>query len=120
MQRLSMRVVGNSPRILTQLRQPLLFQSTRRLASGSQNPNEASHDSGPGWKGRPTDDHAVNRDSGLDVQSDAAHSGMKQHEKGEEGSQGLSRKDEGNNNQKAKEDHPEAPGPVLGMNDESR
>jgi len=60
----------------------------------------------------------VNRTDELDVQSEAAQSGMKEHERGGDGSQALSRKDEGDNNKRAKEDHPEAPTPVLGMNDE--
>lgn len=35
-----------------------------------------------------------------------------------EGSSAASQKDPGNQNEKAKRDHPEAPGPVIGMNDE--
>ena len=33
-------------------------------------------------------------------------------------SQGTSEKDSGNQNEQAQKDHPEAPGPVIGMNDE--
>jgi len=43
---------------------------------------------------------------------------MKQKKEGTEGSQAISGKDEGNHNKKAEEDHPEAPKPVIGMNDE--
>lgn len=43
---------------------------------------------------------------------------MKDHQKGKEGSQAISRKDENANNAQAKKDHPEAPEPVIGMNDE--
>jgi hypothetical protein len=43
---------------------------------------------------------------------------MKDHEQLKEGSQATSRKDERNNNKRAKEDHPEAPEPVIGMNEE--
>jgi hypothetical protein len=39
---------------------------------------------------------------------------MKQKKEGKEGSQGISQKDEGNFNKKAKDDHPEAPTPVIG------
>jgi hypothetical protein len=39
---------------------------------------------------------------------------MKEKKEGKEGSQGLSQKDEGNFNKKAKEDHREAPTPVIG------
>lgn len=60
----------------------------------------------------------MNRTEQLDPQAKASQSGMAAHDKGEEGSQGLSRKDEGAFNKKAKEENPEAPGPVLGMNDE--
>ena len=60
----------------------------------------------------------MNRKDENDPQSKASQSGMDKHNKGEDGSQGLSGKDEGGYNKKAKEDHPEAPGPVLGMNDE--
>ena len=60
----------------------------------------------------------MNRTDGNDVQSQASQSGMQQKEQGKEGSQGISGKDEGNFNKKAKEDHPEAPEPVIGMNDE--
>jgi hypothetical protein len=73
---------------------------------------------GPGYDGRHSNDHAVNRAEQLDPQSQASHSGMEAHEKGEKGSQALSRRDEGQFQKKAKEQHPEAPGPVLGMNDE--
>jgi hypothetical protein len=43
---------------------------------------------------------------------------MKDHENLKEGSQPISRKDEGDNNKRAQEEFPEAPGPVIGMNDE--
>jgi hypothetical protein len=97
------------------------FLTTRPLlASEPKSPKTSgtSVHSTPGFEGRSSNDHAVNRTEQLDPQAKASQSGMKQHEKGEEGSQGLSRKDEGNFNKKAKEENPEAPGPVLGMNDE--
>jgi hypothetical protein len=53
-----------------------------------------------------------------DVQGDASQEGMKAHSEGKEGSQAISRKDEGDNNKRAGEDKPEAPKPVIGMNDE--
>lgn len=96
-----------------------LFLVNRRLFSSSFRVCRAdSHDGPPGWGGRSAKDHAVNRTDQLDVQADSSQESMKQREKGEEGSQGISQKDERNNNQRAKEEHPEAPGPVLGMNDE--
>jgi hypothetical protein len=59
----------------------------------------------------------VKRDR-LNVQGDASQEGMKQRQEGQEGSQAISGKDEGSNNKRAKEDRPEAPEPVIGMNDE--
>ena len=53
-----------------------------------------------------------------DPQSQNAQAGMKEHEQFKEGSQAISRKDERDNNKRAKEDHPEAPEPVIGMNEE--
>ena len=67
------------------------------------------------WAGeRPKEGHVVNRTDRKDVQAEASHSGMQQKKDGKEGSQGISQKDEGNFNKKAKEDHPEAPTPVIG------
>lgn len=71
----------------------------------------------PGWGGRGSENHAVNR-SQHDPQSEGAQQGIKDFEEGKGGGQAISRKDEGDANAKAKEDHPEAPWPVIGMNDE--
>lgn len=55
----------------------------------------------------------------LDVQAETSQQGREAHNSGkEESSSATSRKDQSNSNQRAKEDHPEAPGPVIGMNDE--
>lgn len=43
---------------------------------------------------------------------------MEDHESLKEGSQAISRQDEGNNNARAKKDRPAAPEPVIGMNEE--
>lgn len=97
------------------------FISSRSLLASEPKSTQTSGTSvntGPGFSGRGSNDHAVNRTEQLDPQAKASQSGMKQHDKGQEGSQGISRKDEGGFNKKAKEEHPEAPGPVLGMNDE--
>ena len=72
----------------------------------------------PGYEARNSNDHAVNSTEQLDPQSQASHSGMAAHENGEEENQALSRRDEGQFQKEAKEEHPEALGPVLGMNDE--
>ncbi len=82
-------------------------------------PFEASRRTATQWAGeRPKEGHVVNRTDANDVQSEASQSGMKQKEEGKEGSQGISQKDERDSNKKAAEDHPEAPKPVIGMNDE--
>ena len=71
-----------------------------------------------GWSGRHGDEHATNRGDGLDVQSSASKSGKQQRSVDSEQSGATSEKDTGDNNKRAEEDHPEAPQPVIGMNDE--
>ena len=90
---------------------------SRRLFASTQANDKGSQNATPGWEGRHRDDHAVERDR-HDSQADAAQEGMKAHQEGREGSQATSRKDEGNQNKRAKQDRPEAPEPVIGMNDE--
>src|SRR3954454_1618128 len=63
---------------------------------------------------RPKGDHIVDRTDANNVQSEAAQSAMKEKKEGEEGSQSISQKDEGKFNKKAKENHREAPTPVIG------
>lgn len=72
------------------------------------------------WKGaQPDDDHALNRKDELDVQSEAVHSGQRERAgESEPASAATTEKDPGNQNKEAQKDHPEAPGPVIGMNDE--
>ncbi|KAH0848984.1 hypothetical protein FOPE_03207 [Fonsecaea pedrosoi] len=79
--------------------------------------SKAAHDSLPGWGGRHARDHAVKRPA-HDVQAETSQQGMKDHEEMKEGSDAISRRDERDSNKKAKEEHPEAPEPVIGMNDE--
>lgn len=56
----------------------------------------------------------MNRKDANGVQAEAAQSARKQKKEGTDGSQGISEKDEGKFNEKAKEDHLEAPTPVIG------
>lgn len=71
------------------------------------------------WSGRQPQEHVSNRKDELDVQSGASQSGKRERAAdNENASQGTSEKDSGNQNEQAQKDHPEAPGPVLGMNDE--
>ena len=80
-----------------------------RYASGSD----------PEWIGRQTSEHVSNRGDELDVQSGASQSGKRERASSDENqSQATTEKDKGNQNEQAKKDHPEAPGPVIGMNDE--
>lgn len=71
------------------------------------------------WGGAQPDDHALNRTDELDVGSEAVRSGQRERA-GESGpgSSAATEKDLGNRNKEAQKDHPEAPGPVIGMNDE--
>ena len=87
-----------------------LFASTQTKDSGAQN-------SRPGWSGRHGDDHVLNRQE-HDQAAKSSHQARRDHEEMKEGSQAVSRKDEGNSNERAKKDHPEAPDVVIGMNDE--
>ena len=91
------------------------FSIGRRLFAESNDHNATSENSTPGWGGRTGDDHALNRD-GLDVQSESSNKARSEKEQGTEGSGAISQKDERNANQRAKDENPEAPGPVIGMN----
>ena len=70
------------------------------------------------WHGRQPRDHVTNSDNALDVQSSAAKAGKQQRAEESHPTSAATEKDQGNNNERAKKDHPEAPGPVIGMNDE--
>ncbi|KAF6230253.1 hypothetical protein HO133_004593 [Letharia lupina] len=86
----------------------LPFLTQYRFASGTSD-----------WSGRQPQEHVQNRRDELDVQSGASQSGKRERVADNESvSQGTSEKDSGNQNEQAQKDHPEAPGPVIGMNDE--
>ena len=70
------------------------------------------------WEGRQPHEHVTNSENELDIQSSASKSGKRQRAEEFHPTSAATEKDTGNNNQRAKEDHPEAPGPVIGMNDE--
>ena len=72
------------------------------------------------WSGRQPDEHVNYGDNDeLDVLSSASESGKRQRAKGEgKDSSAATEKDPNKQNEKAQQDHPEAPGPVIGMNDE--
>lgn len=70
------------------------------------------------WEGRQASEHVTNSKDDYNVQSSASLSGKKARASESEQSSAASEKDHGNQNEKAKKDHPEAPGPVIGTNDE--
>lgn len=70
------------------------------------------------WKGSSGEDHITNSKDELDVHSAAAKSGKRDRAEDNKQSSAASERDSRNDNKRAKEDHPEAPGPVIGMNDE--
>ena len=70
------------------------------------------------WDGRQADEHVTNRKDTLDIQSAASKGGKQSRAEDSHQSGATSEKDTGNHNERAKKDHPEAPGPVIGMNDE--
>ena len=71
------------------------------------------------WEGRQSHEHITNQDDNLNIQSSASKAGKSDRTAGGEGKSGATtQEDKGNQNEQAKKDHPEAPGPVIGMNDE--
>ncbi|KAJ5833864.1 hypothetical protein N7474_002175 [Penicillium riverlandense] len=79
-----------------------------------------------GWKGSSTDENAVSRaEKGdrHDPESEAAASGLKEREANEgiaddTKSQGRTQRGGRKQGRKAKAEHPKAPEPIIGMNDE--
>ena len=87
---------------------PLSSLTKNRFASGTSD-----------WSGRQPQEHVQNRGDELDIQSGASQSGKREQVSDNKNtSQGISEKDSGNQNEQAQKDHREAPGPVIGMNDE--
>lgn len=90
------------------LRTSHLTPNHLRLASGTSD-----------WTGRQPQEHVTNKKDELNVQSSASKAGQDERAKGNANdSQATTEEDAGNQNKQAKKDHPEAPGPVIGMNDE--
>lgn len=104
----SVRALTLVPTIFHTFPRSLPFLTQHRFASGTSD-----------WSGRQAHEHVSNRKDELDVQSGASQSGQRERAAdNENASQGTSEQDSGNQNEQAKKDHPEAPGPVIGMNDE--
>lgn len=78
------------------------------------------------WKGASTDDHTTQRSKRgdeYDIHSSASASGMEERRQSEgvadkTKSQGMTQRGGTESGKKAKADHPAAPEPVIGMNDE--
>lgn len=80
------------------------------------------------WTGSDPSEHVTNSADNLDIQTNASKAGRSDRaqgagggsEGGERGGLAQSRteQDARSSNERAKQDHPEAPGPVIGMNDE--
>lgn len=84
------------------------YTTTPALLKGDQNAK-------PGWGGRHGDDHVLHRDK-MDPQGASSNQAREDKAAGKEGSTAVSEKDERNSAEKAKEEFPEAPGPIIGMN----
>jgi hypothetical protein len=78
------------------------------------------------WSGASTEDHTINKakkGDTTDPQAEAAAFGQQEREENRgiadrTKSQATTERDLGRNNKRAKEDHPKAPEPIIGMNDE--
>lgn len=90
------------------------FASPRNISTTS---SRSSADT-PGWEGRRPNEHVTNSENELDVQSSASESGKRQRVEESHPTSAATEKDTRNDNEQAKQDHPEAPGPVIGMNSE--
>lgn len=69
------------------------------------------------WTGRGPDEHVNDRADEKDVQSQEAQQGKREKASGDSHSQAITEKG-GEPNKKAEQENPEAPKPVIGMNDE--
>ncbi|KAI9697747.1 MAG: hypothetical protein M1836_004423 [Candelina mexicana] len=87
---------------------PLAFSPTRRTYADLSTSNY----------GKKQDRHVTDKPEELNVHSSASASGKRQKATGDGQSSATSERDPKNDNERAQKDHPEAPGPVIGMNDE--
>lgn len=69
------------------------------------------------WEGSKPKDHITETDDSHNVQIDGAKGGATDRASSD-GSIAATEKDSGKSNQKAEAEHPKAPAPVIGMNDE--
>ncbi|MCJ1345205.1 hypothetical protein MMC31_003411 [Peltigera leucophlebia] len=95
-----------------------LATTSNSIRLGPASVSTALHRFGSGWTGRQPEEHITETQDGLNVHSEASKSGKQERASSSEQSSATNEKDHGNQNKKAKEENPESPGPVLGMNDE--
>ncbi|KAI9724674.1 MAG: hypothetical protein M1828_003543 [Chrysothrix sp. TS-e1954] len=102
------RTIASSSQIPMQRTSALIkLRHTRHYAEGEGKAGSKEH-----VTDKPTTDGKYN------VQSSASKAGQEERAKGSEQSQATSQKDVRNNNERAEKEHPEAPRPVIGMNEE--
>lgn len=95
-----------------------LAATSKSIKIGPASVSSTLHRFGSGWAGRQPEEHVTETQDELNVHSKASKSGKQERTSSTEQSSATNEKDYGNQNKKTKEEHPEAPGPVLGMNDE--
>jgi hypothetical protein len=75
------------------------------------------------WKGSPPKDHVTEDGDKYNVQHDGSKLGRQERAEGGTGegtsnATSIAEKDGQNSRSKTKKEHPEAPGPIIGMEDE--
>ena len=110
-----------SPTFLRALRPAQMLRTATLLRPYSSVHPSSSNNSG--WSGRPAEEHVTRHPETPNAHAEASKAGKEERAaalaEGAEGkSQATTERDHGSHNKKAKEEHPEAPGPVIGMNDE--
>ncbi|THW04384.1 hypothetical protein D6C98_00379 [Aureobasidium pullulans] len=100
------RIVPASPR-------RTFVSSTCRYSSGGK----LSTDDSVATEAYPDSEHATDKKDKLDIQSDTAAKGQESKSRGEGGT-ATQRRDANNSTAKAKQENPEAPDVVIGMQDE--
>ncbi|KAI9848769.1 MAG: hypothetical protein M1830_007271 [Pleopsidium flavum] len=96
---------------------PTLARTVLRL-SGSSNRTITSSRTLQAWSGSGGENHVTNSKDELDIQSGASKSGKRDRTEDNEQSAAASERDSRKDGERAKKDMPEAPGPIIGMNDE--
>ncbi|KAK8241495.1 hypothetical protein HDK77DRAFT_427379 [Phyllosticta capitalensis] len=120
--RTSSFLARHRPRFITTSRpytaaaRPLATSSPRPFSTTPARSDEARKDEAGKRPIHREDAHVLQKD-GYDVQSENAKRGKADHDAGT-GGNATARRDETQSTQRAKEEHPEAPDVVIGMQDE--